>query len=40
MQAHKRAEAGDMEGRAAWLSILEAIKELQRTRPRRDEPRH
>ncbi len=35
-QADKQAEAGDTEGHRTRLSILEAIKELQRTRPRRD----
>ena len=40
MQSDKRPEAGDMEGRRVWLSIREAIKELQRTRPRGDEPTH
>ncbi len=40
MQADKLAEAGDMEGRLVWLSILEAIEGLQRTRPRRDEATH
>ncbi len=40
MQADKLAEAGDREGRAVWLKVLKAIKELQRTRPRRDEPTH
>ncbi len=40
MQADKLAEAGDREGRRVWLSIREAIEELQRTRPRRDEPTH
>ena len=40
MQADKRAEAGDMEGRRVWLSIREAIGELKRTRPRGDEPTH
>ncbi len=40
MQADKRAKAGDMKGRRVWLSILEAIEELQRTRPRRDEATH
>ncbi len=40
MQADKWGEAGDMEGRRVWLSIREAIEELQRTRPRRDEPTH
>ena len=39
-QADKRAEAGDREGRRVWLSIRESIEELQRTRPRRDEPTH
>ncbi len=42
--AAKRAdallEAGDMEGKAVWLNIREAIEELQRTQPRRDEPTH
>ncbi len=33
-------EGGDREGHRVWLSILEAIKELQRTGPRRDEPTH
>ena len=40
MRADELMETGDMEGRAVWLSIREAIKELQRTRPRRDEPTH
>ncbi len=40
MQADKRAEAGNAEGRRVWLRIGKAIKELQRTRPRRDEPTH
>ncbi len=42
--AAKRAvtllEAGDMEGCRVWLNILDAIKELQRMRPRRDEDTH
>ncbi len=33
-------EAGDMEGGRVWLNIVDAIKELQRTRPRGDEPTH
>ncbi len=37
MQLDKRAKAGDMERRRVWLSIREAIEELQRTRPRHDE---
>ncbi len=40
MQADKRAEAGDMEGRRVWLRVTRAIEELQRMRPRRDEPMH
>ncbi len=40
MQADKQAEAGDMEGRRVWLRVIKAIEELQRTRPRRDEPTH
>ncbi len=40
MRADALLEAGDMEGRRAWLSILKAIEELQRTRPRGDEATH
>ncbi len=40
MQADKLAEAGDREGRRVWLRVIRAIQELQRTRPRRDEPTH
>ena len=40
MRADALLEAGDMEGRRVWLRIREAIKDLQRTRPRRDEPTH
>ena len=40
MQADKRAEAGDTEGRAVWLRVIRAIEELQRTQPRRGEPTH
>ncbi len=36
MQADKRAEAGDREGRRVWLRVLSAIEELHRVRPRRD----
>ncbi len=39
-QADKRAEAGDTEGHQVRLSILEAVEELQRTQPRRDEAMH
>ncbi len=40
MQAAKRAEAGDMEGRRVWLRVIRAIEEMQRTRPRGDEAAH
>ena len=40
LQADKLAEIGDTEGSRVWLSIREAIEGLQRTRPRRDEPKH
>ncbi len=40
MQADKLAEAGDRKGRAVWLRVIRTIEELQRTRPRRDEPIH
>ncbi len=39
-QADKQAEVGDLDGQAVWLRVLRAIEELQRTRPRRDEPMH
>ncbi len=32
-QADKQAEAGDMEGKAVWLRILNAVKELQQREP-------
>ncbi len=40
MRADALLEAGDIEGRRVWRRILEAIEELQRTRPRRDESTH
>ena len=40
MRADELMEAGDMEGVAVWKRFGEAIKELQRTRPRRDESKH
>ena len=40
MRADAFLEDGDMEGRRVWLNIREAIEELQRTRPRRDEATH
>ncbi len=40
MRADERRAAGDMEGEAVWLRIGKAVEEVQRTRPRRDEPTH
>ncbi len=40
MRANTLLKAGDMEGRAVWLGVIRTIKELQRTRPKRDEPTH
>ena len=40
MQADACSEKGDLEGRAMWLRVIKAIEELQRTRPRRNEPTH
>ena len=40
VRADALLEDGDMEGSRVWLSIREAIGELQRTQPRRDEPTH
>ncbi len=40
MQADACSEKGDLEGKAVWLRVIKAIKETQRTRPRRDEPTH
>ncbi len=40
MQADACSEKGDLEGKAVWLRVIKAIKELQRTRPRRDKPTH
>ncbi len=39
-QADKQAEGGDRVGLAVWMWVLSAIEELQRTRPRREEPTH
>ncbi len=36
-RAEARAVTFRLKGRAVWLTIREAIEELQRTRPRRDE---
>ncbi len=40
MQADKCLEGGDLDGKAVWMRVIRAIKELQRTRPMRDEPTH
>ncbi len=31
MQADKRLEAGDLDGKAAWMRVIRAIKELTNT---------
>ncbi len=36
MRVDALLKAGDIEGRQVWLTILEAIEELQRTRSRRN----
>ena len=40
MQADACSEKGDLERKAVWLRVIKAVKEMQRTRPRRDEPTH
>ena len=40
MQAGKRAEAGNREGRRVWLTVLKAVEVLERTQPKREEPTH
>ncbi len=40
MRADECLAAGDMEGEAVWLRIGKVVEEMQRTRPRRDEPTH
>ncbi len=40
IEADACSETGDIEGRRVWLRVIRAIQELQRTRPRRDEPTH
>ncbi len=40
MQADACSEKGDLEGKAVWLRVIKAGKEMQRTRPRRDEATH
>ena len=33
MQADKRLEAGDLDGKAVWMGVIAAIKELQQREP-------
>ncbi len=40
MRADECLAAGDMEEEVVWLRIGKAVEELQRRRPRRDEPTH
>ena len=40
IRADALLEGGDMEGGGVWLNIVDAIEELHRVRPRRDEPTH
>ncbi len=36
MRADGRLKAGDLDGRAVWLRVLAAVKELQATKPEID----
>ncbi len=40
MKADDMLERGDMDGRAVWLRIVDAIKDMQRETPRPGEHRH
>ncbi len=40
MKADDMLERGDMDGRATWLRIVDAIKDMQRETPRPGEHRH
>ncbi len=40
MQADVCSEKGDLEGKAVWLRVIKAAKEMQRTRPRPEESTH
>ena len=40
MKADAMLERGDMDGRAVWLRIVDAIKDMQRETPRPGEHRH
>ena len=40
MKADTMLERGDMDGRAVWLRIVDAIRDMQRETPRPGEHRH
>ena len=40
MKADAMLEKGDMDGRAVWLRIVDAINDMLRGQPRSDEYRH
>jgi len=40
MKADAMLERGDMDGRAVWLRIVDAIRDMQRETPRPGEHRH
>ena len=40
MKADDMLERGDMDGRAVWLRIVDAIRDMQRQTPRPGEQRH
>ncbi len=40
MKADAMLDKGDLDGRAVWLRILEAVKELQNARPGDGVPIH
>ncbi len=40
MKADAMLEKGDMDGRAVWLRIVDAIRDMQRETPRSGEQRH
>lgn len=37
MRVDELTAAGDMDGRAVWLRVIEAVEEIQRAEPRPDE---
>ena len=40
MRADKLLAAGDMDGKRAWVRIMKAVEELQRTEPTPGEAQH